>query len=102
MVRGERVNVLVVRGLGLPFVVRTALVRCVGGIHVLFVQVTRPLQVVGVVRVTRVVRMARVTWVIRMTKVRGMARVVCKMPRLIEMTCVLQVTSVAIDSVLQG
>ena len=102
MVGGKRVNVLVVRGLGFPFVVRTALVWCVGGVHVLFVQVTRALQVVGVVGVTWVVRMTRVTWVIRMTKVRGMARVVRKMPRLIEMTCVLQVTSVAIDSVLQG
>ena len=102
MVGGERVNVLVVRCLGFTFVVRTALVWCVGWIHVLVLQVTRALQVVGVVRVTRVVRMARVTWVIRMTKVRGMARVVCKMPRLIEMTCVLQVTSVTVDSVLQG
>ena len=102
MVGGERVNVLVVRSLGFPFVVRTALVWCVGWIHVLFVQVTGAIQVVWVVGVTRVVRMARVTWVIRMTKVRGMARVVPKMPRLIEMTCVLQVTSVTIDSVLQG
>ena len=102
MVGGERVNVLVMRCLGFPFVVRAALVWCVGGIHVLVLQVTRAVQVVGVVRVTRVVRMARVTRVVRMTKVWGMARVVCQMARLVEMTCVLQVTSVTIDSVLQG